>query len=129
MSGERGPGAGWTYLFVYGTLRSGAEANERLRGCVRVGPATVRGTLYDIDGEFPALVLAGTDAVHGEIWRCPARRLYELDEYEGVPERLFRRVALEVDGLPCWTYVAGGALAIRLSPQRRVPGGEWPPRE
>ena len=34
-------------LFAYGTLRGGA----RLPGCRRVGGATVRGTLYDIDGE------------------------------------------------------------------------------
>jgi len=122
----RGP---FIHIFVYGTLRRGVAASPLMERCELVGPATVTGTLYDIDGEFPALVLAGNGRVHGEVWRCPADILPELDRYEGIDDRLFRRVALRAGGIACWTYVAGPALAARLQPDRRIPGGRWPPAE
>ncbi|HWV58640.1 MAG TPA: gamma-glutamylcyclotransferase family protein, partial [Longimicrobiales bacterium] len=113
------------HVFVYGTLMHGQPENTLLRAAERVREARVTGTLYDVDGQFPALVLAGTDVVHGEIWRCAPDTLYELDRYEDVAGGLFRRVALRIDDLACWTYVAGGALATRLSPDRRIPAGSW----
>jgi gamma-glutamylcyclotransferase (GGCT)/AIG2-like uncharacterized protein YtfP len=116
------------HIFVYGTLRAGRAAADLLRDAVAVGSATVRGTLYDIDGAYPALVLAGTDEVHGEIWRCSPQRLFELDNYESLGEGLFRRTAVRVGDIACWTYVAGPALAPRLTPDRRLPQGEWPVR-
>jgi gamma-glutamylcyclotransferase (GGCT)/AIG2-like uncharacterized protein YtfP len=91
-----------------------------LVGCERVGPATVAGTLYDIDGAYPALVLAGGGGVAGEIWRCPVERLVEFDRYEGVDARLFRRVGVQVGEYACWTYVAGPRLARKLVPERRA---------
>lgn len=116
-------------LFVYGTLKHGATAHTRLGGCKRVGGAVARGTLYDVDGRFPALVLYGDGRVRGEVWRCPVDRLQSLDAYEGTAEGLFRRVALEVDTaegpLACWTYAAGPALSRRLLPDRRIRGGHW----
>lgn len=115
------------HLFTYGTLRRGHEAARLLEGCERIGPATVAGSLYDIDGEYPALVLAGAGRVEGEIWRCPPEVLARLDEYEGVSEGLFRRVATEAGGLACWVYVAGPKLARRLTPRRRIKSGRWPP--
>jgi gamma-glutamylcyclotransferase (GGCT)/AIG2-like uncharacterized protein YtfP len=126
--GGGGPagGGGATHVFVYGTLMEGGGAGAFLRGCARLGPGTVRGTLYDMDGEYPALMLAGTDRVHGEVWRCPARVLAELDRYEGVAEGLFRRVAVQVGRHACWSYVAGPRLGRRLTLARRVPGGRWP---
>jgi prefoldin subunit 5 len=62
------------HLFTYGTLGSGGAASELLEGCERVAAASVQGTLYDV-GEFPALLLSGSDPVPGEIWRCPAELL------------------------------------------------------
>jgi len=115
------------HLFTYGTLRRGQEGARLLDGCVRIGPATVTGTLYDIDGEYPALVLAGAGRVEGEIWRCPPEVLARLDEYEAVGQGLFRRVATEAGGLACWVYVAGPKLARRLTPRRRIKSGRWPP--
>ncbi len=113
-------------LFVYGTLRSGGGAAGLLRDGRRVGPGTVAGTLYDL-GRYPALVLDGRGPVEGEVWRCPADALTRLDEYEGVAEGLFERVEVDVEGVPCWTYVAGPLLASRLMPERRIPSGRWPP--
>jgi gamma-glutamylcyclotransferase (GGCT)/AIG2-like uncharacterized protein YtfP len=115
------------HLFTYGTLRRGGEGAALLKGCKPIGPATITGTLYDIDGEFPALVLAGTGRVHGEIWHCPAPVLARLDAYEEVASGLFRRVAALVEGVPCWVYVAGPMLARRLTPRRRIASGRWPP--
>jgi gamma-glutamylcyclotransferase (GGCT)/AIG2-like uncharacterized protein YtfP len=123
--------AGRFHLFVYGTLRQGSGANAHLRGCERLADATIPGTLYDIDGRFPAVVLYGGGRVRGEVWRCPAPALARLDAYEGMASGLFRRVAIEAEtpagAIPCWTYAAGPALARRLVPARRLPGGEWPP--
>jgi gamma-glutamylcyclotransferase (GGCT)/AIG2-like uncharacterized protein YtfP len=116
-------------LFIYGTLLRGGGAEGLLAGCERVGAATVNGTLYDIDGRFPAVLLYGNELVHGEVWHCPPGVLLRLDEYEGTAEGLFRRVAVEarVDGrpVPCWTYSAGPALSRKLRSDARVAGGDW----
>jgi gamma-glutamylcyclotransferase (GGCT)/AIG2-like uncharacterized protein YtfP len=118
------------HLFVYGTLKHGAEAHARLCDCERVTEGIVPGTLYDIDGQFPALILYGEGQVRGEVWRCPADRLLPLDGYEGTADGLFRRVAVEADtphgSIPCWTYAAGPALSRKLLPDRRIPDGQWP---
>lgn len=115
------------HLFAYGTLRNGdGAALPLMQGARRVADATVAGTLYDIDGEFPALMLYGQTPVPGTVWHIPdAARLAMLDEYEGVERGLYRRVAVEAAGLPCWVYVAGPALASRLTPERRVANGAW----
>ncbi len=112
---------GHFHLFAYGTLRDPGRppGSDLLRDCERVGDASVRGTLYDA-GSYPALVLDGTDTVPGIIWRCPADLLPRLDRYEGVDERLFRRVALRIGDLACWLFVAGPRLGERLAPDRRI---------
>lgn len=107
------------HLFAYGTLAAEGAASALMSGCERVASAAVRGTLYDI-GEYPALLLSGTDWVDGEIWRCPADLLPRLDRYEAVREGLFRRVGVTVEGTPCWAYVAGPRLGPRLKPEARV---------
>ena len=112
-------------LFAYGTLRHGAAAVPVLEGASYVRSAVVEGTLYDIEGRHPALMLYGSTLVKGDIWRCPADLLVRLDAYEAVPDGLFRRVAVDVDGVPCWTFVAGPALARRLTPSRRIMHGDW----
>jgi gamma-glutamylcyclotransferase (GGCT)/AIG2-like uncharacterized protein YtfP len=117
-------------LFVYGTLRTGGSAAERLRGCEKIADATIGGTLYDIEGRFPALVHYGTDPVHGEIWRCPADMLLALDEYEGTATGMFRRIAAVVESdtgesLSCWLYTAGPALSRQLTPANRASARRW----
>jgi len=122
---DAAPAAGTFHLFVYGTLRRNGAASGALAGCERIGAAVVGGSLYDIDGRYPALLLYGDGAVHGEVWRCPARLLRELDEHEGVADGLFRRVALQVDGRACWTYVAGPRLARQVVAKHRIASGDW----
>lgn len=109
------------HLFAYGTLRRGAASAHLLDGCTHVRAASVAGTLYDIDGEYTALMLYGETPVDGDVWHVPdSARLYELDVYEGVGDGLFRRIGIEIDDLACWAYVAGPALAHRLTPERRA---------
>lgn len=115
------------HLFTYGSLRSTRpQARTLLGGCEPVGTGTVRGTLYDV-GDYPALLLDGDDPVRGEIWRCPADLLLELDRYEGVKDGLFRRAAVKVEDTACWIYVAGPRLGPRLVPEARLQSGEWNP--
>ena len=113
------------HLFVYGTLRKGASAANRLTGAEHLGEGSIGGVLYDIDGEYPALIVYGRTPVQGEIWRCPSALLSELDAYEQIDNGLFRRIGVEVqlaDGstVPCWAYVAGPRLASKLTPARRI---------
>lgn len=110
------------HLFVYGTLRGGGEV---LDGCTRVGAASVPGMLYRADDRYPALLLHGDAPVRGEVWSCPVEVLPRLDAWEGIAQGLFRRVGVTIEGLGCWAYVAGPALARRLTPQSRIPSGEW----
>ena len=45
-------------VFVYGTLKRGQPAHERLcRGCLDVEPATIRGRLYLSHAGYPTLVV------------------------------------------------------------------------
>ena len=113
------------HLFVYGTLRQRGRAAELLRGCTHLGPARVAGSLYDIEGGFPALVLAGGGLVHGEVWRCAFELLAMLDDYEHTSTGLFRRAAVRAGDHACWAYVAGPALAHRLTTERLIPSGRW----
>jgi gamma-glutamylcyclotransferase (GGCT)/AIG2-like uncharacterized protein YtfP len=113
-------------LFVYGSLRRGGVAHGRLAGCRFLRAGRIAGTLFDTGAGYPTLVLGGEGEAEGEIWEVPAPLLRALDRYEGVGEGLFRRVPVEVDGVECWTYVAGDALRERLSPAAAVPSGRWP---
>lgn len=115
-------------LFVYGTLRSGGEGHRLLDGCTPEGEATVRGTLYDVEGRYPALVLEGEGTVWGERWNCPEASLAAVDRYEGVGQGLFTRVRVEAGGELCWTYVAGPLLRERLRPERVIDSGRWSAR-
>ncbi len=113
------------HLFVYGTLRSSGSAAWRMADCELVGPGTVGGVLYDIDGQYPALMVYGNAPVSGEVWRCPTRMLGLLDEYEDIASGLFRRIGVEAHlarggTLGCWVYVAGPKLARKLIPARRI---------
>jgi gamma-glutamylcyclotransferase (GGCT)/AIG2-like uncharacterized protein YtfP len=112
------------HLFVYGTLREPRVAAGLLGGCQQVREATVQGTLYDL-GDYPALMAYGTTPIAGAVWKCPNRVLQRLDSYEGVERGVFRRIGILVDGLGCWTYVAGPALAPELLPARRLASGDW----
>lgn len=114
-------------LFAYGTLNKPNAITTVLKDCERTGTAIVQGTLYNIDGNYAVLMMYGDTKVEGALWRCPVTVLPEIDAYKGVAKGLFRRIganAAETDGgiaeTPCWIYVAGPALAHKLTPDARV---------
>ncbi len=118
-------------LFAYGTLRATEPVPAIIQGCVPIGTGSVPGTLYDIDGEYPALMLYGETRINGTVWRCPVTLLGRLDEYEAVDDGLFRRAATAVkmddaSEQPCWIYLAGPRLARLLTPDARMADGVWP---
>ncbi len=88
------------YLFVYGTLRAGAQnAIDRLKPAPDyIGKASLAGILYDF-GPYPGLLLAEVitarsselksmtanrvpQAIQGEVWRISASLEKVLDEIE-----------------------------------------------
>ena len=77
-------------LFVYGTLKRGAQSEGRrlLRDAEFVARASTTGALYDL-GRYPGLVrrTATRERVFGEVYRLPDdsgdRILRQLDAYEG----------------------------------------------
>jgi gamma-glutamylcyclotransferase (GGCT)/AIG2-like uncharacterized protein YtfP len=109
------------YLFLYGTLLADEAPDEvvgALRSLRRIGPAHVRGRLYDL-GEYPGAILAPSSKtlIRGEIFELPATPaiLKTLDDYEefdaaNKEDSLFIRTKAKAklqDGsqVDCWIYV------------------------
>lgn len=75
------------YLFLYGTLLADGpdEVVGTLKSLRRLGPARIRGRLYDL-GEYPGAVIdqSANTSVHGELVELPADKaiLDALDRYE-----------------------------------------------
>lgn len=127
------------HLFVYGTLRSdagGAMHGRLMRGVRLVGPASIRGRLYDA-GRYPAALPSDhpADRIAGELYAIDAGAadalLAALDEYEGVnaahPARsLFRRQIAAAErgdgmGVPAWVYFYNPSIGALP----RVTSGDW----
>jgi hypothetical protein len=63
-------------LFVYGTLLSGERSHDRLGGSEKLGDATTEAIFHLVDlGPYPAMVIDGTTAVAGELYRVDVKRL------------------------------------------------------
>jgi gamma-glutamylcyclotransferase (GGCT)/AIG2-like uncharacterized protein YtfP len=109
------------YLFLYGTLlaeRTPDEVVGAFQSLRRIGPAHVRGMLYDL-GEYPGAILAPSSKtlIQGEIFELPPTPtiLRALDDYEEFnpannEDSLFIRTkakATLLDGqrVDCWIYV------------------------
>jgi gamma-glutamylcyclotransferase (GGCT)/AIG2-like uncharacterized protein YtfP len=129
-------------LFVYGTLRPALARGEPevlIRGLTCLGPATVRGSLYDLGG-YPGFV-AGDGLVHGELLIIDSpTRLAAIDAYEECdgPDPLYVReqvLATRPDAsvVKAWTYrclrpvahdqhLVEGDYAAHLSRQASRPG-------
>ena len=116
-------------VFVYGTLRPGGAAEEKMAGCEWLGGARVAGELYQI-AWYPGLKLGGDDYVMGDLFRIPEGKMPALDAYEGCsssdpqPHEYRRRMAevTSANGLQrawLWEY------AWPLEKARLIPGGDW----
>jgi gamma-glutamylcyclotransferase (GGCT)/AIG2-like uncharacterized protein YtfP len=116
-------------LFVYGTLKESSRLGVLLGPSIRwrvIGPARVRGTLYDC-GEYPALVTRSADGVvTGLLLEFEDdRALPQLDAYEGVDSGLYVRERMQVKlengrRRTAWGYVYNRPIAGL----RRI--GGWP---
>lgn len=106
------------HVFVYDGLLEADDADDAAHTTMR--EATVQGTLFDVEGLGPALLLSGHDRVPGVVRRVPPAALEKLDARARVREGVYRRVGVQVGATPCWTWVAGPALAPKLVPDRRV---------
>ncbi|HVS51585.1 MAG TPA: gamma-glutamylcyclotransferase family protein [Opitutaceae bacterium] len=86
-----------TLVFVYGTLKRGGANHRQLAAQKFVGVArTAPGfRLFDL-GAYPGMAAQSDDrdGVTGEVWSVDAACLARLDEFEGVPEGLYRRAAI-----------------------------------
>lgn len=99
-------------IFVYGTLKRGAVNHRHLADAVFVADAATGAgyTLYQLDG-YPGMIRDPGDAngVRGELWQVGAACLARLDEFEGVPEGLYRREPVQLApphaGIGCETYL------------------------
>jgi gamma-glutamylcyclotransferase (GGCT)/AIG2-like uncharacterized protein YtfP len=114
------------HLFVYGTL-SPRHAPPEIAATVRrlrpLGPASIRGRLYDL-GEYPGAVpnKNSRSVIRGEVFELPGDQsaLTSLDHYEEFDpakptSSLFVRRTWPVtmdDGtrLRCWVYVYNGDM-------------------
>lgn len=114
-------------LFVYGTLKRGYRNHVQISAGTMVGAArTAPGyRLYDMGG-FPGLFAHPADqtGVVGEVWAIEEELFPQLDEFEGVPEGLYRRRPIPL--LPPFndqlveTYLPG--CPVGLLPEI---GSEW----
>jgi len=79
-------------LFVYGTLKKGERAYNRLEGSKLIAMAELQPEYKLLNcGRYPALVKAknGTNAISGEIYEVAKDVLENLHNYEGVSSGLF----------------------------------------
>ena len=85
-------------VFVYGSLKRGAERNDLLGAAVFAGEATTAAPFRMLDGPYPVLRDHGPDShrVAGEVYEVDDTTLAALDEYEGVSERLYDRIEIDV---------------------------------
>ncbi len=121
-------------VFVYGTLRPGGAAADKMVECRWLGPATVKGSLYQIDW-YPGLILEGEGEVKGDLVLVPPDCMDQLDAYEAcLPNDLqpheYRRVKGTVrcpDGSEksawIWEY------QFSVDEKRCVESGDWFERE
>ncbi len=107
--------------FIYGTLKRGHRAHDRLAGqrFLREAATAPHYRLVDAGG-FPGLV-SGTHSVQGELWELTQDRLRELDDYEGVAEGIYARARIEMsDGSAASAY-----LYLRPASGLRDCGARW----
>ena len=92
-------------LFVYGTLKRGERAHERLAGATYLGVVRTQPEYALVAlGWYPGLV-AGTQSVVGELYDAPDTLLPALDAFESVETGLYERTLVTLDdGSTALTY-------------------------
>lgn len=111
-------------LFVYGTLRAHGSNHWRMSGAQFLSNATVSGSLFRIDWYPGMIIQAQSNLVHGEIYRCDAPLLQQLDEFEGDVE--YQRVVTQAT-MPDGNSINVYAWVYRLPTKKLelIPSGDW----
>lgn len=118
-----------TTLFVYGTLKRGNRNHSLLEKSEFVGSASTKGSLYDT-GPYPIMVPTITGIVFGEVYKINYDLLTELDEHEGVPYNIYKRISRNVivlstkEVLRAYVYVQPSSNVIGM---QEVVSGLWVP--
>lgn len=125
-------------LFVYGLLRRGMSAGLDAflgGGAAFLAEAYTYGTLYDVDGAYPGLVVSARTAgpeVRGELWSITKLGAWAtLDDFEGIGPRypepqLYRRCSIEVVWRERQTVLAQAYVYNRdVRHLARVASGDW----
>jgi len=120
-----------TLLFIYGTLKRGGTNHRVIADQNYLGEARTRpGYRLFIVADYPGLVRDQSDqrGVLGEIWSVNPPKLDELDAFEGVAEKLYRRDPIPL--LPPYdTRNVQTYLYLRpVRGRHPIIGGCWPPR-
>lgn len=126
-----------TLVFVYGTLRTGASQDYRMRGATSLGSATIQARLYRVHQDFPGITLSGTsseDLLQGEVFSGVSPALLdELDLYEGCnpalppAEHLYRRVRVSATlqgsgkSKSCWVW----EYRRKVKEEDYLANGDW----
>ncbi|MDQ0429179.1 gamma-glutamylcyclotransferase (GGCT)/AIG2-like uncharacterized protein YtfP [Planomicrobium stackebrandtii] len=117
-------------LFAYGTLKRGGKYHCYLEEAELVEEhATAKGSLYDTGLGYPAMALAGSGQVEGEVYEIPDvlwPALDYLEDYSGNPEKdLYDKVAIEVEAsgkvMETVVYIAKDEKLLK----EQIPTGKW----
>jgi gamma-glutamylcyclotransferase (GGCT)/AIG2-like uncharacterized protein YtfP len=122
-------------LFVYGSMAEGMVHFEKIKDLiVSVVPAVARGTVYRLKIGYPAMVLNGSDFIHGNLVEFKPNEViwHLLDGFYGYNQQepsksLFLRETVNVlannSMLPTWIYVLP-AEKVPINAQV-IAGGNW----
>lgn len=121
-----------SYLFVYGTLKSGYARHSLIYngGFELVGTVRVPGILYSIPNEkYPGAILGGSSCtVEGELYRIPSDKcdvLEAIDLEEGVQEGLFARRLVAIN-LGEQKYISWGYSYLKpVESENEIVSGVW----
>lgn len=132
------------YVFVYGTLKPGGRYHEDFcqNQCLTVEAAKVKGTLYDLALDYPAMQAQRLPETQGWVYGTllgfkSSQILKELDRLEGYHANKSSEVN-EYQRVHCNCYRLSGALIgrvwtyvmedIQLARYRHtvIPSGNWP---
>ena len=109
--------------FAYGSNMHGGEMAERCPEADFIGPARLAGFTFRIaTGGYGTIVADKNGVVHGVLWTLSPDDERSLDEYEGVPQGLYKRMLVEVEQPEGQHAQAFAYHALDETPGRPVKG-------
>ena len=108
-------------VFVYGSLRRGAQHHRLLQGGRLLGSHQTppRYAMFDCGG-YPAVTAIGDTAISGEVYVINERTLTLLDRLEDYPQMYTRKPIVTRFG-PAWIYL----YQLPIANKRQIRSGDW----